>query len=30
MDALRRRVSHGWLTEPKSNPGPGRLPAAGL
>src|SRR5690606_25497369 len=26
MDALRRRVSHGWLTEPKSNPRLGTTP----
>src|SRR5690606_16753599 len=26
MDALRRRVSHGWLTEPRSNPRPGTAP----
>src|SRR5690606_32403031 len=30
MDALRRRVSHGWLTEPGSNPRPGTTPTAGL
>src|SRR5690606_21964793 len=29
MDALRRRVSHGWLTEPKSSPRPGTTPTAG-
>src|SRR5690606_23804106 len=29
MDALRRRVSHGWLTEPKSNPRAGTTPAGG-
>src|SRR5690606_19538947 len=27
MDALRRRVSHGWLTEPGSNPWPGTTPS---
>src|SRR5690606_21169203 len=26
MDALRRRVSHGWLTEPGSNPRRGTTP----
>ena len=30
MDALRRRVSHGWLTEPRSNPRLGTTPAGGL
>src|SRR5690606_1443629 len=27
MDALRRRVSHGWLNEPGSNPRPGTAPS---
>src|SRR5690606_12381127 len=26
-EARRRRVSHGWLTEPGSNPRPGTTPA---
>src|SRR5690606_33913676 len=30
MDALRRRVSHGWLTEPRSNLWPGTAPPGDL
>src|SRR5690606_16173316 len=30
MDALRRRVSHGWLTEPRSNTRPGTTPPGDL
>src|SRR5690606_33262482 len=30
MDALRRRVSHGWLTEPRSNTRPGTTPTGDL